>query len=210
MLVKHIGSRAVQADTMYGSGRTWDGFGDVQEVENEQIARRMCECSPMVFELVDPLSKLPQPIPIGLDASQAENIDETTVALPDGRRVRLVDAPRKQLAAYARDEVGLNVLDGHTRADILTAVANVEEARARTAQRATGTDPAKGNGASPQPPGAAPAGSTDAAGPATKSAQEGEGNEVAGTAEADPAPVGLAAARPPLDPLAGFDTQIGD
>lgn len=186
MLVKYTGQKEVHVDTLFGTGLAWEGHGDVLEVRDEDAAARMVQYAPKTYEKVDELDGVPGALVPGVDEDTAGPLDEHHVQLPDGRVVRLVDAPRKQLAQYAREELGLAVQDGHGREAILTAIANVAEARARIAARAPRSSP---------PPPAEPAAEPDA-------------KPVSDTQ--NPQGLGLAGALPALDdnPLAGFDAEL--
>lgn len=132
-LVKYIGTKSLQVDRLYGTRTVWSGAGDVQEIDDDESAERMCRNHPDTYALIERDGTTPTPTPLGALDHPAESVlRTTTITLENGKVVSLIDAPRRVLAEYARNEHGLAVTDGHTKSDILTFIANIEELREGT------------------------------------------------------------------------------
>ena len=52
MRIRYIGKKEFNVDRLYGSHVMWTGYEDVQVVEDEEMAQRMCKGSPLVYEEV--------------------------------------------------------------------------------------------------------------------------------------------------------------
>ncbi|MCY4470288.1 MAG: hypothetical protein OXC08_16360 [Thiotrichales bacterium] len=126
-LVKYIGRKSVHIDSLYRTGTVWNGHGDIAEIRNDRAAQSMCDAHPDVYELVEHDSGLPRVLPPDVTDENVRSLYEKTVELPNGTRTVLLDAPRPALVDYARDELGLEIRDGHTRDDILRFIAEYEE-----------------------------------------------------------------------------------
>ena len=126
-LVKYVGTKEYKNDRFFGTRQTWNGNGDVQEVDDGR-AQRMCAMYPEIWVLVERDAKPPKVLPpAAIDNPQNGVLFKTKLTLPNGAQVPLIEAPRSALVGYARDEFGLAVTDGHTKDDILTFIASIEE-----------------------------------------------------------------------------------
>lgn len=126
-LIKYLGtSPDYHVDSIGRTSTVWHGTGDVQEVLDmtEDKARLLADLHPGLYEVVDTAS--PQDIKMA-GIMESEHVRDVMIEDHDGRRVPLKDASRKALAAYASDELGLSIMDGHTKVDILNAIANFDE-----------------------------------------------------------------------------------
>ena len=159
-------------DRLFGTGVAWGGTGDVQIVDDDKKADRLLSV-PHLFEEVTPETEAVRPK--GPVPARSEHmLDALTVMEMDGIPVRAEDATRAALARHADKEMGLHVKDGHSKADILTAIANAHRAIQQFQKRAV-RDPSANSGsgvvgevsdlhspgdvqAAPKPNGAAPEG----------------------------------------------------
>lgn len=155
MLVKYVGRRVEQIDTMYRTATVWCGHGDVQTVPDDK-ARKMVAFHPDMYQEVQPEMKFPKVLPPQLE-SDPTVLEQTMVTEVTGETVRLVDASRTALAKYAREKFGIRVLDGHGKGDILTVIANIEEVAAgyETLPRGAEAEPAGAEQAAVAPAGGA-------------------------------------------------------
>lgn len=210
MLVRYNGVTDGYVESLFGTGIVWRGEGDVQEVKNERAARAMVTYCPGLYELVEPENGIPARRPAGLEAEQVKQVQGKMIG-----DVPMLEASRRELVAYASDELGLAVADGHSREQILTAIANYEEVSARVAsphlrERATsvpeggdaGAGVADGSGVGAEAPGLSGE---------EQDARVHDDATRSAPVDSKPAPAddgglaGLMPERQAADPLAGFD-----
>lgn len=142
-LVKYVGSKALKIDRRYGSKCMWRGHGDVQVVEDDDLAATMAGNHPDVWALIKPEDEAPKIPDTMLTGTMPAAIDETIIEELSGEKVSLRLASRGALARYADEELGLAVADGHSREQLLDAIVNhydyrdklMEEQRARLAEQ---------------------------------------------------------------------------
>ena len=125
LLVKYTGKKRVKIDNIY-TNKCWGGEGDVQPVDDEKMAVRMCRNHPDHFELVAPGEK-PRAIPGGLVAVSTGIMQQTVVEEATGETVTLDNASRKALVKYVTDVLWMTVPEAHTKKDLLDMIVNHEE-----------------------------------------------------------------------------------
>lgn len=128
MHVLYLGKKGMHADTLFGTGKIWNGQGDVQEVPDE-IGEKMVYLCPGVYEEAKP--NKPKEADVGQLGKETSVLD-TILVKQGGKEVTLRQATRKTALAYAKDELGLQIPTSATKATILTLAANALEMREDT------------------------------------------------------------------------------
>lgn len=125
-LVKYLGNKAKRID--YKTTTIWHGHGDVQEISAER-AEELCKFVPGTFMIVD----MDEPEP---EENKKILAGDTTPLLADkiivtettGEEVPLSSASVKAVADHCKS-LGLNVLDRHTRAELIDMVIQLHRAQ---------------------------------------------------------------------------------
>ena len=128
--VKYLGKKKLHVDDLFRTNKAWHGHGDVQEIENDSHAKRMCDVCPEVYELVEPVEGAPRWMPLEV-RDNPSFVDTLMVREHDDAMVLAKDASRFALARHANENMGLMIQDGHTKTEILGFIANIEHAMAQ-------------------------------------------------------------------------------
>ena len=119
--VQYLGGRETQIDTLFGSGCVWQGHGDVQVVENDNLAKEMDRLTMgLTYKVVGEGTdrKIPDPKSpedkAAIDPETARTIYEPSL----DREVPIDEASRAALVLKA-EELGLRVEDHWTRDELL-------------------------------------------------------------------------------------------
>ena len=125
MLVEYVGKKPYHSDRFFGSGQSWDGAGDVKEVD-EATAKRMCSLFPSLYvhstgtetglHTADALTLRDQ-----ADVPKAV-IDLHEIAESDGRMVTLRQASRLALLEHAKTTLGIQTPAATTKVDLLAMI----------------------------------------------------------------------------------------
>ena len=120
-LVKYIGKKKVAYDRLWKTGTIWYGPGDVQEVEDDEKAKLICGYSDELVKVDAESDDIQQGLKV---PSSGPDLLHTTIVKEDDINVNevevcLADATRGTLEKYATEKLGLRVLPGHTKLQIL-------------------------------------------------------------------------------------------
>lgn len=125
-LVKYLGSRSVKVDRLFKSRCVWQGNGDVQSVEDDELAEKMQRCAPDTYAIVSTRSMAK--MQSEEETSPIENsFEHLYVEDENGETVSLGDATRATVAKYAEEELGMKIAPGNTKKEILGFIANYDE-----------------------------------------------------------------------------------
>ena len=124
MDIRYIGTKAYQADRLFGTGLIWNGKDDVQTVDDESVARRMVSACPDVYEQVKEAPATPARAPFPVPESDLdlkfELNDGTSKTLRAMSRAQLLSVARRQGMQVRRDikvpELLREIIDVHRAA----------------------------------------------------------------------------------------------
>lgn len=114
MKIMYIGRQPVHRDRLFGTHIRWNGPGDVQEVEPDEVAAKMLNQHPDVYTAAPdsksaPAEAVPRPTePEIVPPCGPEDIDEPAIDV-DGHVVPLRLANKVQLEAYAKERFGVSL-----------------------------------------------------------------------------------------------------
>ena len=150
MRIRYVGKKPFYLDGMFHTNVLWMGHGDVQEVEDDEIAAGMCKYAPLVYEEVpgepeggqlvmaetaapgvvvpgvgtaaDPLADPPALVPAAYDVIEHETVQEF-----DGTVVKLKDASYRAVQRYLADVLHIK-MSRPTRTKMLEAIKGLRKA----------------------------------------------------------------------------------
>lgn len=129
--VQYLGNRESRNDSLFGTNAVWRGHRDVQPVEEDAKARRMCNLFPEMFRLVGDAERDRSPAQVSrdrqIDAAQPAHCGiEAAEPLLDGKKVPIEEASWKALAAYA-ESIGLRVPGNIDRQELIADIQTASE-----------------------------------------------------------------------------------
>lgn len=136
MKIQYVGRQRTHRERLYGTGAVFAGRGDVQEIEDEAIARKMLSRHPDQYAEAK----------ADADANQAPDPGGDSNPVPqisiDGKLTPIAKATKDQLEAFAREQFDVELDKRKTKddliAEILALIADAEAKADADAQKAGG------------------------------------------------------------------------
>lgn len=131
MKIQYVGRQRTHRERLYGTGAVFAGRGDVQEIEDEKIARKMLSRHPDQYAEVE----------TEVDAQKTGGGDETTAPQIniDGTLTPIAKATKDQLEAFAREQFDVELDKRKTKDDLIAEIlALIADAEASANAQKTG------------------------------------------------------------------------
>ena len=126
--VQYLGTKSVHMDTLFGSNLCWNGHGDVQLVENDEVAAKMVASCPATYRNLTENEQKKEKRDAIVDARQELTGSGVTVYEPGlDAEIPIEEASRVAIEQKAKD-MGIQIADVMSRDQILCAVVDLTEA----------------------------------------------------------------------------------
>jgi len=142
--VRYLGKKQVHVDQLYNTNLVWEGHHDVKFVSNESVAARMAENHPDVYEIVR--GAVSKPVVAAAAVAATPKMERIRIQDINKTLVPATEATRESLINFARDQCGLQIAAGQTKAEILLTLENMahlHDENTAAAAKANGPAPAK-------------------------------------------------------------------
>ncbi|MDF0750283.1 hypothetical protein NLU14_08575 [Marinobacter sp. 71-i] len=135
MKIQYVGRQRTHRERLYGTGVVFAGRGDVQEIEDEKLARKMLSRHPDQYAEVEaePSADAQKTGDPGGDNTPAPQINI------DGTLTPIAKATKDQLEAFAREQFDVELDKRNTKDDLIAEIlALIADAEASADAQKTG------------------------------------------------------------------------